>query len=79
MLHHFTKAIGRDDVVQFHQSMVAFRAAHAKELPTLDELLNLTSNETAMAESAFDAITEDVLEREALKNLEERRRAASGK
>jgi hypothetical protein len=65
--------IEKAELVEFYNSILSYRTAHAPKLPSLDEFLSLTSNNEANAPKIFDEKTDKLLEEHALKVLAERR------
>ena len=69
------RAVGRADLIDFYNSTLSYGTIHGAKLPSLNEFLDLTLNETRKEDSStFDENTDRFLEEQALKKLEERRR-----
>ena len=77
-LNAFIKVIQRDEVTQFYTEIMSYRASRAKEVPSLDEFLQVALKETPKTENVFKPDADKQLEEHALKRLKERQ-AASGK
>lgn len=67
------KIIGKADLVKFYLDTVSYATAHgtAKNLPSLEAFLALTSGEAPKAQNNFDEKTDKLLEEQALKRFAE--------
>lgn len=65
--------IQKSDLIAFYTSSLSYRYSQAKELPSLNEFLALSLKEKT-DEVAFDDKTDELLEKHALKLLEQGRK-----
>lgn len=71
-VYKLLRVIERQTLVSQYTDILSYRLAfHAKELPSLEEFLGISSNSEV---KVFDEKTDKFLEEKALKRLEERRK-----
>lgn len=68
------QVINKSELVRFYTTILSYRASRAKELPSLNEFLAVTLNESQTEEKVFDEKADKALEAYALKRFEERRK-----
>lgn len=71
-VYKLLKVIDRADTVDFYHQILSYGIFHVEKMPTLEEFLNLSSNEGEPIKS-FDEKTDKFLEMQALKRLQERK------
>lgn len=67
------QTINKAHLVEFYNDILSYGTVHGAKLPSLEEFLAASLNESAESVSSFDQSTEEKLEALALKRLEEQR------
>jgi len=67
------RVINKSHLVEFYDSILSYRLAVQKEIPSFEEFMQLTSKESGYGPKAFDEKTDKFLEELALKRLNEMR------
>lgn len=69
---HFLKIIHRAELIDFYNDLLSYGTIHGAKLPSLGDFLGTNLKESTT--STFDEKTDKILEAEALKRFEEKRR-----
>jgi hypothetical protein len=66
--------IRRNESIEYYNLLVSYQTTKLAKLPSLDEFLGVAFNEKGEEPKGFDEKTDKVLEAEAMKRLEEKRK-----
>ena len=69
------KVINKAHLVDFYHSLLSYATIQGQKLPSLNEFLNISLNQSPKEEKVFDEKTDKILEEQALKRLNERRKS----
>lgn len=69
------KVINKAHLVDFYNSLLSYATVQGQKLPSLNEFLNISLSQSPKEEKVFDEKTDKILEEQALKRLNERRKS----